>query len=111
VKRTVTLEIAGTKFRLVADAEENHLRKLASIVNQRLDQLEGKTPRTATPTQLLALVALGLVDDLIIAEDKIGHITELTRTAVANAIERIDRRIAAESASTEPKPADETEDN
>jgi cell division protein ZapA (FtsZ GTPase activity inhibitor) len=93
--------MAGTKFRLVAESEENHLRKLAAIVNQRLDQLDGKTPRTATPTQLLALVALGLVDDLLASEERVMRISELTRSAVANAIERIDRRIAAEPASAE----------
>ena len=96
MKHTVTLEIAGTKFRLVADTEEDHLRKLASVVNQRLEQLEGKTPRTAAPAQLLALVALGLVDDLLTTEERVKQITELTRTAIANAIERIDRRIAAD---------------
>lgn len=96
MKHTVTLEIAGTKFRLVADSEEDHLRKLASMVNQRLDELEAKTPRTAAPTQLLALVALGLADDLLTAQQKVARVTELTRSAVANAIERIDRRIATE---------------
>lgn len=111
MKRTVTLEIAGTKFRLVADSEEDHLRKLASIVNQRLDLLEGKTPRTASPTQLLALVALGLVDDLLLAEQRVEKITELTRTAVAHAIERIDRRIAAESETAGTEPANEPDEN
>ena len=110
MKRTVTLEIAGTKFRLVADTEEDHLRQLASIVNQRLDLLEGKTPRAASPTQLLALVALGLVDDLLIAEQRVKQVTELTRTAVAHAIERIDRTIAAEPVVAESQPNDETDE-
>ena len=94
MKHTVTLEIAGTKFRLVADADDDHLQRLADIVNQRVDELRSKTSHIATPSQLLALVALGLADDLITAENREAQITELTRNAVARAIERIDRRIA-----------------
>jgi cell division protein ZapA (FtsZ GTPase activity inhibitor) len=111
VKRTVTLEIAGTKFRLVADTEENHLRHLASIVNQRLDQLEGKTPRAAGTTQLLALVALGLVDDLLTAEQRLKQVTEMTRSAVANAIDRIDRTIAVEAVETVSPDDDERDES
>lgn len=93
MKHSVTLEIAGTKFRLVADADEEHLGRLARIVNQRVDELRSKTSHIPTSSQLLALVALGLADDLVTAERREAQISELTRTAVARAIERIDRRI------------------
>jgi cell division protein ZapA (FtsZ GTPase activity inhibitor) len=94
MKHSVTLEIAGTKFRLVADADDDHLHRLADIVNQRVDELRNKTSHIPTPSQLLALVALGLADDLLTAEKREAQIGELTRNAVARAIERIDRRIA-----------------
>jgi cell division protein ZapA (FtsZ GTPase activity inhibitor) len=94
MKRSVTLEIAGTKFRLVADTDEEHLIRLAEIVNQRVDELRKKTSHIATTSQLLALVALGLADDLVTAEKREAKVSELTRTTIVRAIERIDRRIA-----------------
>jgi cell division protein ZapA (FtsZ GTPase activity inhibitor) len=97
VKHNVTLEIAGTRFRLVADAEESHLQRLAALVNERVDELKGKSSRVAAPAQLLALVALGLADDLLCSQEKENRVRELTRTAVASAIERIDRRIASDA--------------
>ena len=53
VKHTVTLEIAGTKFRLIADADEQHLAELASMVNDRVAKLGGSG--RATAAQVLGL--------------------------------------------------------
>lgn len=94
MKHTVTLEIAGTKFRLVADADPQHLYRLAEIVNKRVNELRSKTTRVATPSQLLALAALGLADDLLTAEERGSRINELTRSAIVKAIDRIDRQLS-----------------
>ncbi len=96
MKRTITLEIAGTKFRLVVDSDEAHLRQLAATVNHRIEQLGDRAARTATPAQLLALAALGLADDLVTAEQRLRQIEDVTRRAVNGAIERIDRQLAIE---------------
>ena len=96
VKRTVTLEIAGTKFRLVTDTDQAHLEALAAMVNERVAQLGGQGARAASSTQLLALAALGLADDLKASEDKLRQVDQLTRAAISSAIARIDHRIAAD---------------
>lgn len=96
MKRTITLEIAGTKFRLVVDADETHLRELAAVVNQRIEQLGDRAARTASPAQLLALAALGLADDLSAAEQRLQQVEDVTRRAITGAIERIDRQLAIE---------------
>ena len=96
VKRTVTLEIAGTRFRLVADADEAHLESLASMVNQRVAELGGQA-RAASSAQLLAMAALALADDLKASQDKLRQVDELTRTTIANAIARIDNRVQADA--------------
>ena len=93
-KRTVTLEIAGAKYRMTSDAEEDHLRRLAELINERIDGLGPKAQRTATPAQLLAVVALGLADDLLTAEERRVHVEQVTRESVQRAIERIDERLA-----------------
>ena len=92
-KRTVTLEIAGGKYRMTSDADEEHLRQLASLINERIDALGPKAQRSATPAQLLAVVALGLADDLLSAERRRREVEGVTRDAVQRAIERIDERL------------------
>jgi cell division protein ZapA (FtsZ GTPase activity inhibitor) len=94
VKRTVTLEIAGTKFRLVADADEAHLQDLARAVNERVEKLGGTGKSGASPAHLLALTALGLADDLRTARAQLARLDDMTRSVIGNAITRIDQRIS-----------------
>ena len=101
MKRTITVEIAGTKFRLVADADDAHLQELAGMVNERVDKLNASGARGASAAHLLALAALGLADDLRTSQTRITQIDELTRTAIAGAIARIDQRIASDFGDTQ----------
>jgi len=94
-KRTVTLEIAGAKYRMTSDADEEHLLELARMINDRIEDLGPKAKRTATPAQLLAVVALGLADDLMTAERLRRDVEQVTRAAIDDAIERIDERLQA----------------
>lgn len=108
VKHTVTLEIAGTKFRLVADAEAQHLSELAALVNERVAKL-GNAGKPASAAQLLALVALGLADDLSTCERKLREVERLTRTTIQNVITRIDTRLAASARETNGNEGDSDE--
>ncbi len=94
-KRTVTLEIAGAKYRMTSDADEEHLARLAEMINERIDALGPKAQRSATPAQLLAVVALGLADDLLTSERRRREVEDTTRSAVQQAIARIDERLGA----------------
>ena len=97
MKRTVTLDIAGARYRLSTDADEGHLKGLASIVNDRIAQLGPKAQRSAAPAQLLAVVALGLVEDLKEAERQRAEIEGLARQTISRAIERIDLRLSEDA--------------
>jgi cell division protein ZapA (FtsZ GTPase activity inhibitor) len=99
VKQTVTLDIAGAKYRMTSDADEAHLQRLADMVNHRIGELGPKAARNATPAQLLAVVALGLADDLLTSEGRREQIEGLTREAVSRTLSRIDQRLAAIDAS------------
>ncbi len=99
MKQTVTLEIAGAKYRMTSDADEAHLQRLADMINQRINDLGPKAARSATPAQMLAVVALGLADDLLTSEGRREQVEGLTRNAVTRTLERIDRRLAAIDAS------------
>ena len=96
MKHTITLEIAGTKFRLVSDANDDHLAALAAMVNERVDKLGRGGARSAPSSQLLALCALELADELLGAQKKLGEVERLSRSAVGAAIARIDARLALE---------------
>ena len=101
VKHTVTIEIAGSKYRMVTDTEEAHLERLAAMFNERIAALGSKAARTASPAQILAIVALGLAEDLREAEARAERVEKTARDAVRRAIERIDRRLAEDAASRE----------
>jgi cell division protein ZapA (FtsZ GTPase activity inhibitor) len=95
VKHPVTLDIAGAQFRLVTDADAQHMHALAALVNERVAKLQANTNRTFNTTQLLALVALGLADDLNSSERKLRDMEQLTRNTIQNVITRIDTRLSS----------------
>ncbi len=103
MKRTVTLEIAGARYKMTSDTEEEHLQRLAHAVNDRIHALGSKATRTASPSQLLAIVALGLAEDLEVSERRRQRIEDTTRRGLQKAIERIDERLAMETGSSQDK--------
>ncbi len=96
MRRMVTLEIAGSRYRMSAEAEDGHLESLAEVVNERVKALTEKAGRPVPAAQLLAMVALGLADDLQMAEVQRERVEEMTRSVVRGAIQRIDSLTAAE---------------
>jgi len=80
-----------------SDADETYLQRLADIVNERVQALGPKAARAATPTQLLAVVALSLAEDLDAAERRVETLEAKTRQIVSTAIRRIDQRLQADA--------------
>lgn len=97
MKRNVQIEIAGASYRMSSDADEAYLQRLANIVNERVDALGPKAARAATPAQLLAVVALGLAEDLNASERRREILEAKTREIVGTAIRRIDQRLLADA--------------
>lgn len=97
MKRTVQIEIAGARYRMSSDADETYLQRLADIVNERVQALGPKAARAATPTQLLAVVALSLAEDLDAADRRVETLEAKTRQVVSTAIRRIDQRLQADA--------------
>ncbi len=95
-KNQVTLEIAGARYKMTSEADEGHLRRLAEMVNARIEALGAKAARAASPAQMLAVVALGLADDLLSSEQRRQHLEGVTRQAVTRAITRIDEHLERE---------------
>ena len=97
VKRTLTLDIAGARYKLSTDADEAHLLSLATMVNERIDALGSKAARSASPAQLLAVVALGLAEEVKEAEAQRDALENLTLTTISRALDRIDRRLSEDA--------------
>lgn len=97
MKRTVQIEIAGARYRMSSDADETYLQHLADVVNERVQALGPKAARAATPAQLLAVVALGLAEDLQASEQRRESLEAKTRKVVDTAIRRIDQRLQADA--------------
>lgn len=97
MNQTVTLEIAGSRYRLTTDADEATLKELALIVNERISALGVKANRSASAAQMLAVVALGLAEEKLEAERRCEEVETLAREAVGQAIERIDMRLSEDA--------------
>jgi cell division protein ZapA (FtsZ GTPase activity inhibitor) len=97
VKRTVQIDIAGARYRMSADADQAYLQRLADIVNERVQALGPKAARAASPAQLLAVVALGLAEELDVAERQREKLEAKTRQVVSTAIRRIDQRLQSDA--------------
>jgi cell division protein ZapA (FtsZ GTPase activity inhibitor) len=98
VKKTITLELAGASYRLNVGDDEEHVRKLAEIVNERVAALGPKAAQCSSPGQLLAMAALSLADEWLTCSNRVRAVEDTTRRAIVNAIARIDRRLAADLA-------------
>ncbi|MGB8331201.1 MAG: cell division protein ZapA [Polyangiales bacterium] len=97
MKRNVQIEIAGASYRMSSDADEAYLQRLADIVNERVQALGPKAARAASPAQLLAVVALGLAEDLDASKRRQEDFEIKTREVVSTAIRRIDQRLLADA--------------
>lgn len=100
-RRTVTLQIAGAKYRMVSDADEAYLGRLAQAVNKRLQSLSAKTPmpNQAQLTQLLVMVSLTFADELENAKRQLQkletHLSKNVEREVQEVMRRIDRTMAS----------------
>lgn len=95
MKRTVTLEIAGARYRMASDADEAHLTRLATLINDRIEQLGPKVAKSATPAQLLAVVSLGLADELVQSEERRRSVERSAHDTVQRVIARIDEHLGS----------------
>lgn len=100
MKKTVTLDIAGNRYRMTSDADDTHLERLATLINERVAALGPQVKKAATPAQLLAVVALGLADELVQSEQRRKEIERSTKDAVGRALTKIDA-VLAQSVSKE----------
>ena len=69
MKRSVSVEVGGQRLNLKTDADEDYVKQLARLVNQKLN--EARSGGRAVATQSLAiLAAMSIADDLLQARQR-----------------------------------------
>ena len=64
-----TVEIFGEEYKLVSDHQSDHLRHLASIVDDKMHAVANRHPNYSK-TKVAILVGLNLADELLRLEDE-----------------------------------------
>lgn len=89
MKRAMDVEIYGQTFTVTSENDEQYVRTLASVVDQRMRQMAGSTKGTV-PLRVAIMAALSLADELETAKSD-----QQATATVEEEAERISSRILA----------------
>lgn len=95
--RSINITVAGQSFQIRSDAKEDYVRQLAKEVTERFIVLKEKGPRHNQDFKAMAMVAIGLLDELDAARKERQSIQEKTRQFAERIISKIDKLLAGES--------------
>lgn len=93
-RRAIQLRVAGQTYRVVSSADEPELRRLASVVDERVGELipKGKP----IPAQAILLAALALAHDLEVEQTQRRSLERRTRDVLRRVLMRIDHALEVE---------------
>ena len=94
-RRAIQLKVAGQTYRVVSTADEPELRRLASLVDDRVGQLIPKGK--AVPAQAILLAAIALAHDLEEEQTRRRSLERRTRDMLRRVLMRIDHALEAEA--------------
>ncbi|MFO0628166.1 MAG: cell division protein ZapA [Polyangiales bacterium] len=83
----MVIDVAGQRLRLSGQTDTEHVSALAALVNERFEALQ-RAGRGASPTQVLAMLALNLADEVLAERARSQAAQESQRKAVTAAEER-----------------------
>jgi cell division protein ZapA (FtsZ GTPase activity inhibitor) len=95
--RSINITVAGQSFQIRSDAKEDYVRQLAKEVTERFIVLKEKGPRHNQDFKAMAMVAIGLLDELDSAREERKSIQEKTRQFTERIISKIDKLLSGES--------------
>lgn len=114
-RTSVVIDVAGQRLRLSGQSDPEHVASLAALVNERFDELQ-RAGRSAAPSQVLAMLALNLADEVLTAraaaataaaahrealaaaESRGRELEAAARKAIGDALSTIDRALLADDA-------------
>jgi cell division protein ZapA len=87
-RRTVKLNIAGQKYRVVSSVGEEELQRLAGIVSAKLDEVA--PPGRTQPPQAILLAAMALAHEAEAERSRRESLERRTRELLRSVLDRID---------------------
>lgn len=111
----MVIDVAGQRLRLSGQSDPEHVASLAALVNERFDELQ-RAGRSAAPSQVLAMLALNLADEVLNeraradeavasgkaavegAEARARELEAAARRALGDALSLIDRALVDDDA-------------
>ena len=102
-RRPIQLRVAGQTYKVVSTADEDELRHLASLVDDRVGQLvpKGRT----VPANAILLAAIALAHDLEEERARRSSLERRTRDVLRRVLMRIDHALELDT-TTEPVEAE-----
>ena len=95
--RSIKITVAGQSFQIRSDAEETYIKHLAEEITKRFMVLKEKGPRHNQDFKAMAMVAIGLLDELDTAKQDRESIQKKAEQFSEQMITKIDRLLAGES--------------
>lgn len=88
-KESVRVEIFGTEYTLKSDTNEEHVKRIAQMVDEKMKKL-AENSAVKSPSKLAVLTALNIADELHLLKDKYEQIIESFNVKGKELSERID---------------------
>ena len=95
--RSINITVAGQSFQIRSDAEEEYLKQLAEEITSRFLVLKEKGPRHNQDFKAMAMVAIGLLDELDTAKQARESVQKKAELFADQMISKIDKLLAGES--------------
>jgi len=74
-KKSVTVAIKGQEYTIRTDSDEEHVKAVASIVNERLDFL-GRKSQTISTVNLMVLTLMNVASDYLQLQTELNSMVE-----------------------------------
>lgn len=97
-RRPIQLRVAGQTYKVVSSADEDALRHLASLVDERVGELVPKG--RAVPANAILLAAIALAHDLEEERSKRTSLERRARDVLRRVLMRIDHALDLDPAET-----------
>jgi cell division protein ZapA (FtsZ GTPase activity inhibitor) len=92
--KSVTITVAGQVFKIKSDADDKQLRGLAAGVTERFQTISKKGTGQNQEFKAMAMVAMGLLDELTMARAKHDSLKEKASEFSSRMIDTIDELLA-----------------
>lgn len=95
--RSINITVAGQVFQIRSDADDEHLKSLASQVTERFQQISKKGGQQNQEFKAMAMVAMGLLDELTTIQKRHESLDRKAREFSSRMIATIDELLQAKS--------------